>query len=199
MPPAAERALVSEYCSYCHNDVEKTGGMTLTSLDLAHPEQNAELAEKVIRKLKTGLMPPAGVSYRPDREAAEAFFRTLETQLDQAAALRPNPGGRLFQRLTRDEYARSIRALLQIDVDVEKYLPPDTVSEGLDNMADSQTFSASLMEGYVRAAAQISREALGDPQAGPASSVFKLNRTGGQLRQVPGAPFGDARRNFGSV
>ena len=190
MAPASERALVSEYCSYCHNDVEKTGGMTLTSLDLAHPEQNTELAEKVIRKLKTGLMPPAGVSYRPDREAAEAFFRTLETQLDQAAALRPNPGGRLFQRLTRDEYARSIRALLQIDVDVEKYLPPDTVSEGLDNMADSQTFSASLMEGYVRAAAQISREALGDPQAGPASSVFKLNRTGGQLRHVPGAPFG---------
>ena len=185
-----QRALILNHCSDCHNDDARVGGMTLTSLDLTHPDQTAELAEKVIRKLKTGLMPPAGYPNRPDRDDARALVRTLETQLDAAAALNPNPGGRLFQRLTRDEYANSIRDLLGIEVDVEKYLPPDTVSEGLDNMADSQTFSAALMEGYVRAAAEISREALGDPTAAPASSVFKLNRTGGQLRQVPGAPFG---------
>ena len=186
----AQRALILNHCSDCHNDDARVGGMTLTSLDLTRPDQTAELAEKVIRKLKTGLMPPAGYPNRPDRDDAAALVRTLENQLDAAAALNPNPGGRLFQRLTSDEYANSIRDLLGIEVDVEKYLPPDTVSEGLDNMADSQTFSAALMEGYVRAAAQISREALGDPTAGPASSVFKLNRTGGQLRQVPGAPFG---------
>ena len=190
MPADAARTLMLEHCSDCHNDDALVGGMTLTNLDLTHPEQSPELAEKVIKKLKTGLMPPVGYPNRPEPEAAAAFVRTLETQLDAAAALAPNPGGRLFQRLTRDEYANSIRELLGIEVDVEKYLPPDTVSEGLDNMADSQTFSASLMEGYVRAAAQISREALGDAKASPASSVFKLNRTAGQLRHVPGAPFG---------
>ncbi len=190
MPLADQRALISEHCSDCHNDAEMVGGMTLTSLDLTQVDQSAELSEKVIKKLKTGLMPPATYPFRPDRETAMTFVGTLEAQLDRAAALRPNPGGRLFQRLTRDEYARSIRELLGIGVDVEKYLPPDTVSEGLDNMADSQRFSASLMEGYVRAAAQITLEALGDPQADAASSVYKLNRTGAQLRHVPGAPFG---------
>src|SRR6476661_6107222 len=131
----AQKAFISQYCSGCHNDQAKTGGMTLTSLDLVHPAQTAELAEKVIKKLTTGLMPPAASSRRPNRETALAFVDALEAEIDSAAALRPNPGTRLFQRLTRDEYARSVRQFLGIDVDVEKYLPPDTISEGLDNMA----------------------------------------------------------------
>src|SRR4029079_10110726 len=89
-----------------------------------------------------------------------------------------------------DEYARSVHDLLGIDVDVAQFLPPDTLSEGLDNIADSQSFSASLMEGYLRAAAKISRDALGDPKAAPASAVYKLPRTGSQLRRVEGAPYG---------
>ena len=190
MPFDAQRTFVAQYCSGCHNDNAKAGGMTLTGLDLAHPEQNADLAEKVIKKLRTGLMPPAASSKRPDRELAKTFLQTLETKLDDAATLRPNPGNRLFQRLTRDEYARSVREILGIEIDVEKYLPPDTLNEGLDNMADAQGFSASLMEGYIRAAAQISREALGDPNAEATSAVYKLNRTAQQLRHVPGAPVG---------
>jgi hypothetical protein len=186
----AQKAFISQYCSGCHNDQAKTGGMTLTSLDLVHPAQTAELAEKVIKKLTTGLMPPAGSSRRPNRETALAFVDALEAQIDSAAVLRPNPGTRLFQRLTRDEYARSVRQFLGIEVDVEKYLPPDTISEGLDNMADSQAFSAALMEGYIRAAAQISRQALGDPNADPTSAVYKLDRTAAQLRHVDGTPFG---------
>ena len=184
-----QKAFISQNCSGCHNDKAKIGGMTLTALDLDHVEKTGELAERVLKKLRTGLMPPAG-SRRPDQETVKAFVGTLEKQLDRVAALRPNPGTRLFQRLTRDEYARSVRELLGIDVDVEKYLPADTLSEGLDNMSESQAFSAALMEGYIRAAAQISREALGDPNAEPTSAVFKLNRTSAQLRHVEGAPVG---------
>ncbi len=190
MPVDARNAFVKQYCSGCHNDTQKSGGMTLTGLDMAHPEQNGELSEKVIRKLRAGLMPPANASKKPDPETARLLVTTLESEVDKAAALRPNPGSRPFQRLTRDEYARSVRDLLGIDVDVAQFLPPDTLSDGLDNIADSQRFSASLMEGYLRAAAKISRDALGDPKATPGSAVYKLPRTGSQLRRVDGAPYG---------
>jgi len=185
----AERTLVADYCAGCHNDNDRFGEMTLTSLDLEHPEQNAPLAEKVIRKLKTGLMPPAG-EIRPGAREIEAFASSLAARIDSAALANPNPGTRPFARLTRDEYANSIREMLGIEVDVTKFLPADSLSEGLDNIADSQTFSASLMEGYLRAAGQIMREALGDPKADPSSVVVQVNRTGSQLRRVPGAPFG---------
>ena len=185
-----QNALVREYCSGCHNDNVKSGGMTLTTLELAHLDRNPELAEKVIRKLKTGLMPPSTVTKRPDGETVKAFVTTLETQMDKLAALRPNPGSRPFQRLTRTEYTRSIHDLLGIDVDIESLLPPDSLSDGLDNIADSQAFSPTLMDGYIRAAAKISRDALGDPKADATSSVYKLPRTASQLRHVDGAPFG---------
>jgi hypothetical protein len=183
-----QQDFVAEYCLACHNEALMTGGMSLQSFDFEHPEENAELSERIVRKLLTGLMPPPGEA-RPDRDRAEAFFRTIETQLDQAV-VRPNPGSRPFQRLTRDEYANSIRDMLGIDVDVDKFLPADALSDGMDNIADSQTFSAALMEGYIRAAAQIMREALGDPKAEATSTVFQVNRTGSQLLQVDGAPFG---------
>src|SRR5262245_34872386 len=190
MPVDARNAFVKQYCAACHNDTVKSGGMTLTSLDMAHPELNGELAEKVIRKLRAGMMPPANAAKKPDVETAKLLVTTLETEIDKIAALKPNPGSRPFQRLTRDEYARSVRDLLGIDVDVAQFLPPDTLSDGLDNIADSQSFTASLMEGYMRAAAKISRDALGDPKATPASAVFKLPRTGSQLRRVEGTPYG---------
>jgi hypothetical protein len=190
MPLESQTALVKEYCSGCHNERIKSGGMTLTNLDLAHLDQNPVLAEKVIRKVKTGLMPPSTAAKRPDLETRKAFVTALEAQMDKLAALHPNPGSRPFQRLTRTEYARSIRDLLGIDEDVESLLPPDSLSDGLDNISDSQPFSPALLEGYIRAAAKISRDALGDPKADATSVVYKLPRTASQLRHVDGAPFG---------
>src|SRR5438552_2892687 len=115
--PAASphAAVVGEYCSGCHNDKLKSGGMTLTQLDLVRPERTAELAERVIRKLNTGLMPPAGAR-RPDGDALKQFAAYLASQIDKASAGRVNPGRRPFQHLTRTEYARSIHDLLGIDV-----------------------------------------------------------------------------------
>ena len=184
-----QKALVNRYCMGCHNERVKRGNMTLSELDLAQLDKNPELAEKVIRKVRVGLMPAAG-SPRPDMATLRALAEAMEARMDRNAALRPNPGSRPFQRLTRDEYARAVRDLLGIEVDVAKYLPPDTLSDGLDNIADTQTFSPTLMEGYIRAADRITRETLGDPKAEPTSEVYKIPRTATQLRHVEGAPMG---------
>ena len=114
----------------------------------------------------------------------------METRLDQAAALNPNPGHRPFQRLNRAEYTRAVNAVLALDVDVSAFLPPDQISAGFDNVADSQGFSPTLMEGYLRAANRISSLAVGDPKAAPSATTYKVPRTGSQMRQVEGAPFG---------
>ena len=187
--PESPHAVIREYCLVCHSDTLMTGGLTLESFDVAHADQNAEVAEKVIRKLQAGMMPP---NYAPQPEAGtrEALARSLAAVIDEAAAASPNPGRRTFQRLNRIEYARSIRDLLAVDVDVAAFLPPDTVSHSFDNIADVQTMSATLMDGYLRAARTISRLAVGDPQAGPAETTYTVPRTASQMEHVEGAPMG---------
>ena len=143
----------------------------------------------MIRKLRAGMMPPPGAR-RPDAATIAAFVDALETRMDAAAALNPNPGWRPFQRLNRAEYARAVRDLLGIDVDVNAFLPPDTISRGFDNVADVQSFSPTLMEGYLRAASQISRLAVGDRNASATSATYKIGRTASQMRHVDGAPMG---------
>jgi hypothetical protein len=189
MPVDARNALVNQYCVRCHNDKLKSGDMSLTQMDFAHVDKNPELAEKILHKLHVGVMPPAG-NPRPSLEVVKTFMTTLEAEIDRNAALHPTPGRRPFQRLTRTEYAQSVHDLLGIDEDVSALLPPDTLSDGFDNIADSQGFSPTLMEGYMRAAAKISRDALGDPKATATSAVFKLPRTASQMRHVDGAPMG---------
>jgi hypothetical protein len=190
-PPSAtpQRPLVDQYCAGCHNEKLKSGNMSLAKLDLAHPGQNAELAEKVIRKMRAGMMPPAGLP-RPNAAAAKVFLTSLETGIDQAAALHPNPGRPALHRLNRTEYANSVRDLLAIDVDVAALLPTDDMSHGFDNMADVLTISPALMEGYIRAAGKISREAVGDTTALPLTSTYSIPRVASQMRHVDGTPFG---------
>ena len=110
--------------------------------------------------------------------------------MDERAAINPNPGWRPFQRLNRAEYARAVKDLLGLDVDVAAFLPPDTISHGFDNVADVQDLSPTLMEGYLRAASQISRLAVGDREATPAVVTYKVGRTMSQMRHVEGAPIG---------
>jgi hypothetical protein len=114
----------------------------------------------------------------------------MEQRLDRAAAIKPNPGFRPFQRLNRPEYARSVKDLLGIEVDVNAFLPPDTMSHGFDNVADAQIFSPTLMEGYLRAASKVSALAIGDRNASPSETTYKMDRTAAQLDHVEGAPFG---------
>jgi hypothetical protein len=118
-------------------------------------------------------MPPAGAR-RPEPAVIEAMVTSFESRMDRFAALNPNPGSRPFQRLNRAEYQNAVRDLLSVDVDVTTFLPPDTISHGFDNVADSQSFSPTLMDGYLRAASQISRLAVGDRNASPSSVTYKF-------------------------
>jgi mono/diheme cytochrome c family protein len=193
-PPAAaatdaQPTLIKQYCVGCHNDKAKTGGLTLASFDPSRPEQNAEVAEKVIRKLRLGMMPPPGVR-RPEATVVNTFVSSLETRIDAAAAVHPNPGHRTFQRLNRAEYQRAVHDLVDLDVDVNAFLPPDTMSGGYDNIADVQQFSPTLMEGYLRAAARISALAVGDRTAAASEATYKVPRTESQMRHIDGTPWG---------
>src|SRR5579875_961940 len=184
-----QRAFLNQHCAMCHNDKLKTGGVTMTKLDVDHPERTAELAEKVIRYLQAGMMPPAGMP-RPKAEDQKAFVSALQHALDSAALLHPNPGRPPLHRLNRTEYANSVRDLLGVTVDVSSMLPADDMSHGFDNMADALTISPALMEGYVRAAGKISREAVGDPQALPLTTTYSVPRVLNQTRHIEGTPFG---------
>ena len=185
----SQNAVVADYCVMCHSDEAMTAGFSLETFDVGRAEQAAPVAEKMIRKLRAGMMPPS-FAPKPDPAEIADLARTLEERIDEMAAKSPNPGGRTFQRLNRAEYARSIMELLALDVDVTAFLPPDTISHGFDNVADVQTMSPTLMEGYLRAAGKISRLAVGDPDTGPTEATYKLPRTGSQMERVEGAPFG---------
>jgi hypothetical protein len=184
-----QTALVKQYCATCHSERGKAGGISFAAFDAAKIEDHGELTEKMIRKLRAGMMPPAGAR-RPEPAVIQAMVTSFESRMDKLAALNPNPGSRPFQRLNRAEYQNAVRDLLNVDVDVTTFLPPDTISHGFDNVADSQSFSPTLMDGYLRAASQISRLAVGDRNASATSVTYKIGRTASQMRQVEGAPMG---------
>lgn len=189
MSTDAQMAMVSEYCMVCHNDTGLAGGMSLETFDAVHPESRPELAEKMIRKLKAGMMPPYGFP-RPEDDEIAALAASLESRMDQVWEENPNPGRRVFQRLNRAEYERSVKDLLDIDVDVNAFLPPDTVSHSFDNVSDVQNMSATLLEGYMRAAGAISRAVVGEPNADAREVTYKLPRIASQMGHVEGAPLG---------
>ena len=189
LSPVEQTALVKQYCVTCHNDRGKAGQLSLASFDAATLEENGELTEKMIRKLRSGMMPPSGAR-RPEPAVLSGLLATFESRMDRHAALNPNPGSRPFQRLNRAEYSNAVRDLLSVDVDVSTYLPPDTISHGFDNVADAQTFSPTLMDGYLRAASQISRLAVGDRNASATSTTYKIPRSASQMRRADGAPMG---------
>ena len=186
-----QNMLIGRYCFRCHNDALMTGGLSLESFDAAKAGEQAEIAEKMIRKLHAGMMPPP-IAQRPDAAAYAALITALETTVDVAAAAHPNPGGRSFQRLNRPEYERAISDLLGLEVDSGDWLPLDTMSANFDNIAAAQTLSPMLLESYLNAASDISRMAVGDRNA-PSIDVTYSNPT--YVSQHPwdpieGTPYG---------
>src|SRR5687768_483347 len=160
---ASHQALVNKYCATCHNDKMLAGGFAWSRIDLADPARNAEAAEKVIRRLRAGLMPPPGVP-RPDPASSKALVAHLEDEIDRNSSARPHAGAPELRRLNRTEYRNSIRDLLDLEVDVAAMLPPDELARGFDNMADALAITPSLVQGYIRAASKVSRQAVGDTQ-----------------------------------
>jgi len=187
--PDPNTALVRQYCTGCHSERGKAGGLSLAAFDATKAVENAAVAEKMIRRLRAGMMPPVGAR-RPDETALASLADTLESTIDRAAAQQPSPGWRPFQRLNRAEYASAVRDLLAVDVEVSAYLPPDTISQGFDNVADAQSFSPALMEGYLRAASQVTALAVGDLDAAVAEAHYRVPKTASQMHRVDGAPLG---------
>ena len=186
---SSPQTLVKEYCVGCHNDRLKQGNLVLSMLDVTQPHANAAVWEKVIRKVRSGMMPPAGAR-RPDAARVEAFASSLETALDTVAAAAPNPGRPVPHRLNRTEYANSVRDLLGIEINAPSFLPPDDMSHGFDNIAASLTMSPTLMESYVRAADAVSRLAAGDPGVSPHVDTYRVPQTYSQKEHVEGTPLG---------
>ena len=184
-----ERTLLNQYCVVCHSDGLKTGGLTLEKLDPARAGEAAETWEKVVRKVRAGMMPPSGAR-RPDRAALDAFAAKLEGTLDQAAAAHPNPGSTGLHRLNRTEYSNAIRDLLALDIDAATLLPADDSSEGFDNLADALSVSPALLERYVSAAEKISRQAVGDAGISPSTVTYRVPTDLAQADHIEGLPLG---------
>jgi mono/diheme cytochrome c family protein len=183
------RALLKQYCVTCHNTRTKAGGLELESPDPLHVQGDPELWEKVVRKVRAGMMPPVGMP-APPADARKQAVSVLEARLDRAAAQAPNPGRPLVHRLNRAEYANAIRDLLSLDIDPAALLPADDSSAGFDNVADVLGVSPVLLESYLSAADRIAALAVGTPKTPPSSEVYRVRQDASQSRHVDGLPLG---------
>ncbi len=182
----AQKAILDQYCVVCHSKVAKIGGLSIESLDINHVGENRAEWEKVVRKLRAGMMPPVGKN-RPEPEVYRGLVAWLENELDRAAVpYMPPPG---LHRLNRTEYANAIKDLLDLDIDPSQYLPSDDSTRGFDNIASALTVSSTLVEAYVSAAGKISRLAIGEP-ASQTLKVYRVPEDTSQDYHVEGFPFG---------
>lgn len=186
---APHRAVLQQYCFSCHNDRARTGGLALDMLDLTQVGDRPEVWEQVVRKLRTGAMPPAGRP-RPDKAVAAELATWLEAGLDRAALIRPDPGRPSLHRLNRAEYRNAVRDLLAVDIEAS-LLPADNAAYGFDNNADALTLSSALTERYLGAAAKVSQMALGRPRGTPAPETILVPTDRDQsIRVGDDLPFG---------
>src|SRR2546427_1391934 len=189
---AAQRAIITQYCSTCHSDKAKAAGMDsarkidFDTLDMTHVSRDAETWEHVVRKLRAGMMPPSGIR-RPDRETYKGLIGWLENELDRNAVTYTPPPG--LHRLNRTEYANVLKDLLDLDIDPAQYLPSDDSTHGFDNIAGALGVSSTLVEAYVSAAQKISRLAIGEPTT-PSLTVYRTPEDTSQDYHIEGLPFG---------
>ena len=182
------RALLDRYCVTCHNDRLKTANLSLQGRDLTRVADQADVWEKVIRKLRAGAMPPPDVP-RPPLVEYEGLRDFLEGEIDRAAAGKTSPGSIVLHRLNRTEYANAIRDLLDLRVDVAALLPPDDSANGFDNIAGSLTISPTLLESYATAAARVARMAVGYWKS-PTEATYLAASDASQNQRLEGMPFG---------
>jgi hypothetical protein len=189
-PGTPDRAVVDSYCLGCHSVRAKAGNFVLEGLDPARASGDVESWEKVVRKLRGGLMPPPGRP-RPDATTSDAFRAALERTLDAAAAAHPNPGRtETVHRLNRIEYVNAVRDLLAVEVNAPDLLPADDSSYGFDNIAGVLKMSPALMERYLAAAKVVSRSAVGAPPPAPATAVYRVSPETQQAVRIDPLPYG---------
>ena len=186
---ASARATLDRYCLTCHNARVRSGSLALEGLDPTRPGPDAAVWERVVRKLRGGAMPPAGMP-RPDAATHAALVSFLESGLDRAAEARPNPGRPSVHRLNRVEYGNAIRDLLDLEIDAAALLPPDDASYGFDNVADSLGISPALLERYLAAAEKVTALATGDTSVAPADEIYRARMDLTQTQHLDGMPLG---------
>ena len=165
--------VVNKYCVGCHSERLKSGGLVLEKKDVSQLGADADMWERVAKKLRARSMPPIG-SPRPDKDVLLTFVNNLEASLDHAALADPNPGRPPVHRLNRSEYTNAVRDLLGLEIDGKAMLPADDTGFGFDNIADVLTVSPGLFERYMLAAAKISRLAVEDPTMRPKLTQYEL-------------------------
>jgi len=181
--------MLDRYCVTCHNQRLVTAGLKLDDADVAHPGEGAEIWEKVVRKLRTGMMPPPNMP-QPSAEGRGALLSWLETSLDKAAAAKPNPGRtETLRRLNRTEYQNAIRDLLSVDVDAASLLPADESGHGFDNVTVGD-LPPALLDRYISAAQKISALAIGNTQTSLQSDIIRVPPDVTQEGHVSGLPVG---------
>ena len=175
--PAPEFAtLTTTYCVSCHSDRLKTAGLSLQGLDLSDVPAHAQVWEKVMRKMRSGEMPPPTVRVRPDAQTEGAFATYLQSVIDTAAVTDPNPGRTPVHRLNRAEYSNAVRDLLGVDVRPGEWLPVDDSGYGFDNIAAVLSTSPALLDRYMSAAGKVSRLAVGDLTLKPADEIYDAKK-----------------------
>jgi hypothetical protein len=182
------RATLDRYCVTCHSDKLKTANLSLQSLDVTTAGEHPEEWEKVVRKLRAGMMPPPGVR-RPPLAEYEGVRDWLETEIDRKAAGHSNPGSIVLHRLNRTEYANAVRDLLDLNIDATTLLPTDDSARGFDNIAGSLTISPTLLEAYTTAATRVARTAVGFWKT-PTQAAYIASADSSQNEHIEGLPFG---------
>ena len=184
-------AIVSRTCVRCHSDSRLRGNLSLEDFDIGQASANAETIERMIRKVRAGMMPPPGTR-APAGDTLAQLAATLEEIMDDNAERNPNPGRRTFQRLNRPEFEQAIKNLLGLEVRADDWLPLDQMSANFDNIADVQALSPTLLEAYLNAAADISRMAVGDRNARSINATYRNSQYQSQhpWDQIQGAPYG---------
>ena len=186
MTVEAQRGLLNDYCLKCHNYTDYAGGVEFEIFDPGNPHDDAKIAERMLKKVRAGMMPPAGEK-RPDFATLQAFSTLLETSIDSQA--KPNLSVPKLHRLNRAEYANAVRDLLALELDATQFLPSDDASRGFDNQAGTLTLSPALLDAYLSAAARVSRLAMGTASS-PTQVTYRVPEDTTQNYQVEGLPFG---------
>ena len=192
LPAAAEQptwAFFNEYCSKCHNAEDWAGGIAFDTLSEADIPKNADIMEKVIRKLRSQQMPPGG-NKSPPRDTNRAFVSWMETSLDNSAKGHVLPGRVGLHRLNRKEYANSVRDLLGIDINAAELLPRDEPRDGFDNVAQALQITPSFLDQYIGAARTVAVQAMGNKDALPAGTTYRARNPSTQLFHEEGLPLG---------
>ena len=180
-------AMLDQYCSECHNLDDFSGNLAFDLMSHDAIQEDAEVWEKVVRKLRGSMMPPPGQE-RPDKAKVNEFVAWLEGNLDQPQTVK-HSSEKLLHRLNGTEYANAIEDLLKLKIDPAALLPVDGAEDGFDNIATALQVTPTFIDQYLGAARVVSEQAVGSPTARASGTPYTFSAAG-QSFHMDGLPLG---------